>query len=138
MAFTSAAGSHDPGSSEEGRNTRRRLDTFSNPDDENARSAVRRRFPCEQCHAGESAWVSGFLAKQVPHLLDSYLAREPSANNLLHHTGMKASHTLLTVLSITPVPQFWFVIPNHQKTEKSEDVLHFSGRFWPESRCRGP
>ena len=29
---------------------------------------------------------SGFIAKQVPHLLDSYLAREPRANNLWQHS----------------------------------------------------
>ena len=33
-------GSHGPGSSDDFRNTRRRLDTFSNPEDEHARSAV--------------------------------------------------------------------------------------------------
>ena len=49
------------GSSEEGRNTRRRLDTFSNPDDEIALSAVLSRSPCEQCHAGVSAWLKTYL-----------------------------------------------------------------------------
>ena len=57
-----AAGSHDPGSSEEGRNTRRRLDKFSCPDDENARSPVLLRFLCEQCHAGVSACLKKTLA----------------------------------------------------------------------------
>ena len=37
---STATGSHGPGPSEDNRNTRRRLDSFSNPDDENARSAV--------------------------------------------------------------------------------------------------
>ena len=37
---STVAGSHGPGSSDENRNTRRRLDTFSSPDDENVRSAV--------------------------------------------------------------------------------------------------
>ena len=57
-----AAGSHDPGSSGEGRKTRRRLDTLSNPDDENARSAVLLRFSCEQCHAGVSVSLKKTLA----------------------------------------------------------------------------
>ena len=43
-------GSHGPGSTDDSRNTRRRLDTFSNPEDEQARSAVLLRFPCEQYH----------------------------------------------------------------------------------------
>ena len=37
---STAAGSHGPGSSYDNRNTRRRLDSFSSTDDENARSAV--------------------------------------------------------------------------------------------------
>ena len=45
-------GSHGPGSSDDSRNTRRRLDTFSSPEDEQARSAVLLRFPCEQYHKG--------------------------------------------------------------------------------------
>ena len=52
---STAAGSHGAGSSDDNRNTRRRFDSFSNPDDENARSAVLLRFPCEQCDAGVSA-----------------------------------------------------------------------------------
>ena len=45
-------GSHGPGSSDDSRKTRRRLDTFSSPEDEKARSAVLLRFPCEQYHKG--------------------------------------------------------------------------------------
>ena len=47
---TRSLGSHGPGSSDDSRNTRRRLDTFSSPEDEHARSAVLLRFPCEQYH----------------------------------------------------------------------------------------
>ena len=42
------------------------LDTFSSPDDENARSAVLLRFPCEQCHAGVSAWLRKTLVALAP------------------------------------------------------------------------
>ena len=59
---STATGSHGPGSTDDNRNTRCRLDTFSNPDDENARSAVLLQFPCEQCHAGVSTWLNKFLA----------------------------------------------------------------------------
>ena len=45
---STAAGSHDPWSFDDNRNTRRRLDTFSSPEDKHARSAVLLRFPCEQ------------------------------------------------------------------------------------------
>ena len=37
---STAAGSHGPGSSDDNRNTRRRLDTFSSTEDEQTRSAV--------------------------------------------------------------------------------------------------
>ena len=48
---STAAGSHDPGSPEQGRDTRHRL-----------RSDVLLRFLCEQCHAGVSAWLKKTLA----------------------------------------------------------------------------
>ena len=47
---TGSLGSRGPGSSDDNRNTRRRLDTFSSPEDKQARSAVLLRFPCEQYH----------------------------------------------------------------------------------------
>ena len=53
---TGSLGSHGPGSSVDNRNTRRRLDTFSSPEDEHARSAVLLRFPCEQYHTGITKW----------------------------------------------------------------------------------
>ena len=42
---------------------RRRLDAFSNPDDQNARSAVLPHFPCEQIHAGVYTWFEKFWAR---------------------------------------------------------------------------
>ena len=71
------------------------------------------------------------IAKQELHQLDSYATQEPSAKNLRQHTGMTASHLQLPVPYVAPVPQFWFVNPNHQKHEECEDVLHRSGRFLP-------
>ena len=71
----------DPGSSDDNRNTRRRLDTFFSPEDEHARSTVLLQFPCEQYHTGIKNWInnlwanqtlqsainpSEFIAKQVP------------------------------------------------------------------------
>ena len=55
-------GSHGPGSSDDNRNTRRRLDTFSSPEDQHARSAVLPHFPSEQIHAGVSTWLATFWA----------------------------------------------------------------------------
>ena len=43
---------------------------------------------------------------------------------------MMAFRVRLIVPFTTPDVQFWFVNPNHQKPEKSEDGLHPSGMFW--------
>ena len=59
---TGSLGSNGLGSSDDNRNTRRRLDTFPSPDDERARSAVLLHFPCEQIHAGVSVWLDEFWA----------------------------------------------------------------------------
>ena len=54
---STAAGSHGPGSSDDHRNTRRRLDTSSSTEDEQSRSAVLLRFPCEQHLKGITKWI---------------------------------------------------------------------------------
>ena len=51
------SGSHGPQSSDDIRNIRRRLDTFSSPEDEQSRSAVLLRSPCEQYHKGITKWI---------------------------------------------------------------------------------
>ena len=60
---STAPGSHGQGSSDDSRNTRRRLDTFSSPEDEHARSAVLLRFPCEQYHTGITNWINNLWQK---------------------------------------------------------------------------
>ena len=59
---STASGSRGPGSSDDNRNTRRRPDTFSRPEDEIVRSAVLLQFPCAQIHAGVSTWLAKFWA----------------------------------------------------------------------------
>ena len=54
---TRSIGSHGPGSSDDNRNTRRRRDTFSSPEDEQSRSAVLLWFPCEQYDKGITKWI---------------------------------------------------------------------------------
>ena len=49
---TGSLASHGPGSSDDNRNTRRRRDTFSGPEDEQARRAVLLGFLCEQYQKG--------------------------------------------------------------------------------------
>ena len=60
---TGSLGCHGPGSSDDNRNTRRRLDTFSGPEAEQARSAVLLRFPCEQYHKGITKWINNLWAE---------------------------------------------------------------------------
>ena len=57
---STAAGSHGPGSSDDNRNTRRRLDPSSTAEDEQSRSAVLYRFPCEQYLKGITQWIDTF------------------------------------------------------------------------------
>ena len=54
---SAAAGSHGPGSSDDNRNTRRRLDPSSITEDEQSRSAVLFRFSCEQYLKGITKWI---------------------------------------------------------------------------------
>ena len=77
---TGSLGSRGPGSSDDNRNTRRRLDTFSSRGGTCAKCSVHPRFPCEQYHTGITIWInnlwenptcqhtinpSEFIAKQV-------------------------------------------------------------------------
>ena len=69
-------GSHGPGSSDDSRNTGRRLDTFSSPEDEHARSAVLLRFPCEQFHTGITNWINNLWeSSNIPACNNSVSAR---------------------------------------------------------------
>ena len=101
---TGSLGSRGPGSSDDNRNTRRRLDTFSSTEDEHARSAVLLRFPCEQfttlgLRIGSMAFgksptcqtttsLSEFTAKQVHHQPDLYLKKELNVRTLWPDTRM--------------------------------------------------
>ena len=55
---TGSLGSDGPGSSDDNRNTKRRLETSSSPADEFARSAALLRFPCEQYLKGITKWIN--------------------------------------------------------------------------------
>ena len=93
---TGSLGSHGPGSSDDNRNTRRRLDAFSSPEDEQARSAVLLRSPCEQylqeLRCGSMIFgknpicphttnLSEFIAKQVLCRPGLYLKHELNWEN---------------------------------------------------------
>ena len=116
---STAAGSHGPGSSDDHRNTRRRLDTFSSTEDEQSRSAVSLRFPCEQYLKGITKWIdtlwgeskmqvcnknlSEFTARQVPCQSDSFLKHEANARTLLLDIRMMVFLTQTTVPSAATI-----------------------------------
>ena len=98
---TGSLGSHDPGSSDDNKNTRRRLDTSSSLEDEHARSAVLLRFPFEQYHTGitfgenqtfqSTMNPSESIAKQVLCRSGLYLKQEPNVKTLLLGVKMMVS-----------------------------------------------
>ena len=138
-------GSHGQGSSDDSRNTRRRLGTFSSPEDEHARSAVLLRFPCEQYRTGITNWISNlwenqtfqsvinpseFIAKQVPCQSDSYLNQVSSVRTLWPNMNKMVFPLKLTVLSETPKQLSRSANPSHLKTGKSESNLRLCGECW--------
>ena len=97
---TGSLGSHRPGSSDDNRNTRRGLDTFSSPEDEQSRSAVLLRFPFGPYHTTKvlqsgsiifgknpicqhTTSLSEFIVKQVLCRSGLYLKHEPNVKTLL-------------------------------------------------------
>ena len=62
---TGSLGSSGPGSSDDNRNTTRRLDTSTSPEDEQTRSAVLLRFPCAQYLTGIMEWFNSSLENQT-------------------------------------------------------------------------
>ena len=62
---STAAGSHGPGSSDDTRNTQRRLDPASSTEDEQSRSAVLFRFPSEQNLKGRSKLIDTFWEESI-------------------------------------------------------------------------
>ena len=145
---TGSLGSHAPGSSDDNRNTRRRLDTFTSPEDEQARSVVLLRFPCEQYHIGITNWIdnlwenqtfqsvispSEFIAKQVPCRPDSFSKQEPNVRTLWPDVKMMVSPVKLTDFSAAPEQLSRFAHPNQPKTGRSESNLRLCGECWPNS-----
>ena len=96
---STAARFHGPGSSDDNKNTRRRLDPSSSAEDEQSRSAVLFRFPCEQYLKGVTQWIdtlwdeSGMLACDKPTRIHCK-AGSVSVRLLKHEANVK---TLLTV-----------------------------------------
>ena len=138
-------GSHGPGSSDDIRNTRRRLDTFSSIEDEQSRSAVLLRFPFEQYNRRitkriDNLWEESnvpacnkpvrFIAKQVPCQSGLFLKHEPNVRTLLFNFRMMVSHMQLTVASAVPIQISLSANPNQLKTERSENNLRLCGENW--------
>ena len=111
-------GSYDPGSSDDSRKKRRRIDTFSSPENEHARSAVLLQFPCEQYHTGMTKWThnlwknptcqdstnqSEYTSKQVPCPHDSYSRRKLNVRTSWLDTKRMVSPMQWTLPSAAPI-----------------------------------
>ena len=124
MAPTAAGslGSHGPGSSDDNRNTRRRLDTFSGPEDEQARSAVLLRFPCEQYHK--------MPADNRPVTIHCKAGSTSVRLALLSDIKRMASSMRLTVPVGASKQLLLSANPNPLKTGRLKDNLHLCGENW--------
>ena len=135
---TGSLGSRGPGSSDDNRNTRRRLETFSSPEDEHARSAVLLQFPCEHTTLGLRIGsiifgksptyqpvtnLSEYIAKQVPCQTDSYSKQEPHVRTLWPGIRMTVTLTRWIVPFAKAQPISQSASPSHSKTKKSGNVL---------------
>ena len=93
------------------RNTRRRLDTFSSPEDEHARSAVLLQFDCDQYHTGVTNWINSEAKSNMPAYdkpvrlhcktdpcqSDTYSKQEQNVRTLWSKIKMMVSPTKLIV-----------------------------------------
>ena len=105
---STATVSRDPDSSEEGRNIRRRLNEDTSPEDENSRSAVLLRFPCEPCLPGMHAWFERHSlqllsrkespAEEEPNQLESYFLQDQNVKVLWQDSRMAAYRIQSTAL----------------------------------------
>ena len=145
---TGSFGSHGPGSSDDNRNTRRRLDTFSSPEDEHARSAVLLRFPCEQYHTGITNWINNLWENQIFQPKSKPVRIHCKAGSvsarLVFETRAKYQDFVarhkddgITNEIDSPFCNAKTVISVRQskslKIGRSESNLRLCGRFWPNS-----
>ena len=133
------------GPSDDNRNTRRRLDAFSSPEDEQARSAVLLRFPCEQYHQGITMWINDLWAKSNMHAHNKPVIIHCKAGSvsarLVFETRAKCQDFVarykddgisysINSPSVAPIQISLSAIPNHLKTERLENNLRHCGENW--------
>ena len=141
---TGSLGSHGPGSSDDNRNARRRLDTFSSPEDEHARSAVLLQFPSEQYHAGVSTWFEKFWGTTNASFSKPtriHCKTGSMSARLVFETRAKsqdfvAARMMVSLMRLIahfaiPVPISLSANPNRLKIEKLEDDLRLFGESCP-------
>ena len=122
-------GSRGPGSSDDNRNTRRKLDTFSSP--------------VRKYHTGITNLINNLLEdSNMPacnkpvriHCKAGSLSatkQEPSVRTLWPHIEMRVSPMKLIVRSATPKQLSRSANPSHLKTGKLENNFRLCGKFWP-------
>ena len=121
------------------------FDTFSSPEDQQARSAVLLRFPCEHYHKGITKWIndlwerSNMPAYNKPVRIHCkagsasvrlVLKHEANAKTLLGDIRMMVFLLQLTVPSVAPVLLSQCVNPDQLKTERLENNLRPCGKCW--------
>ena len=141
---STAAGSHGPGSSDDNRNTRRRLDTLSSTEDEQPRSAVLFRFSCEQYLKLITKWIDTLWAESNMPACNKpvrihckavsqaclFLKHEAHVKTLLLDVWMMVCLMQLTVPSAAPIQLSQCVNPDQLKTERLENNLRLRGKGW--------
>ena len=138
-------GSHGPGSSDDNRNTGRRLDTFSSPEDEQARSAVLLRFPCEQYHRRITKWIKNLWEESNMPAFNKPVRIHCKTGSvsvrLVFETRAKCqvfiarykddvSPVQLAVPFAAPIQISQCVNPDQLKTERLENNLRPCGENW--------
>ena len=117
---------------------------FSSSEDEQARSAILLRFPCEQYHKGITIWINNlwkiqhaFLQQTCQNSLQSMFCvgqtriRNKSQMSRLCGPISRRCHTKLTVPSAAPKQLLRCVNPNQWKTGRSGSNLRLCGENWP-------
>ena len=131
-------GSHGPGSSDDNRNTRRRLDPASSTEDERSRLANNTSKELQNgsipFRRSPTCWhvtnLSEFIAKPVPCQSGLFLKHEANAKTLLLDIRMMVFLMQLTVPSAAPTQLSQCVNPDQLKTGRMENNLCRCGKSW--------
>ena len=145
---TGPLGSHGQGSSDDNKNTRRRLDTFSSREEEHARRAVLLRYPCEQYRGGVSAWINRFWATTNAPALSKPTRIQCKTGSMCARLACETRAKCQDFVARYKDDGIPYEVdspfcnakkisrsasPSHLKTAKLENNLRLCGKFCPQS-----